>query len=126
MSVQKHGCVVEKSTECANERQIEHTVAYDLVRLQVEDDLNKEEIASFLERSKLFGTNHLVEVRCLVLRQGATADQNAKLFSHCLEDSRYDLENAINQAQKAALNILIVVPEHPVKHVEELDLMLDH
>jgi hypothetical protein len=110
VSVQKHGCVVEKSTECANERQIEHTVANDLVRLQVEDDLNKEEIAAFLERSKLFKTNHLVEVRCLVLRQGATADQNAKLFGHCLEDSRYDLENAINQAQKAALNILIVVP----------------
>lgn len=88
--------------------------------------MNKEEIAAFLERSKLFGTNHLVEVRCLVLRQGATADQNAKLFSHCLEDSRYDLENAVDQAQKAALNILIVVPEHPVEHVEELDLMLDH
>ena len=55
----------------------------------------------------------------------ASLDQACQLLSHRLEDCRDDLENAIDEAKKAALHILIVVLQDAVKHVEELDLILN-
>ena len=54
----------------------------------------------------------------------ASLDQACQLLRHRLKDSRDDLEDAIDEAKKAALHILIVVLQDTVKHVEELDLIL--
>jgi hypothetical protein len=51
---------------------------------------------------------------------------HCKLLGNSLKDRRHDFENSINQAQQAALHVLVVVAKHAVEHVEKLDLMLHH
>ena len=43
-----------------------------------------------------------------------------------LEDVRYDVEDAIDQAQKTTLHVFVVVLENLVEFVEELDFSLHH
>jgi len=79
-----------------------------------------------LKSLKCFNSNHLVKVRSQVLWDCSPSNQNVQLFCHCLEDGRHYFEDTINQAKQAALNILVIVSQNSVKHIEELDLVLDN
>ena len=56
----------------------------------------------------------------------SSSNENTQFFSYCLKDCWNDFKDAIDKAQKTALDVFVIVSEYSIKHVKELYLVLNN
>ena len=95
--------------------------------MQVEDDRNEEQIAALFELSSLLVTHESIELAGLQVGHFCASglNQTRQFLGDCLENRRNNLKDSIDEAEQAALDVLIVILQNTIQHVEEFDLILD-